>query len=102
MDASSMRVEHRVLDYNPALVLERQVLDALISATRAAGVTIFTTGSHSFYPQGFSAFVILGESHTAVHTFPESGEVWVEIASCSGDTDFGTFFQTFEGAIVAE
>ena len=31
---------------------------------------------------GVSGFVIIAESHIAVHTFPEHGYVWVDIFSC--------------------
>jgi S-adenosylmethionine decarboxylase len=31
---------------------------------------------------GISGFVLIAESHIAVHTFPERGYVWVDIFSC--------------------
>jgi len=33
---------------------------------------------------GVSGFVIIAESHIAVHTFPQHGQVWVDIFSCKG------------------
>jgi S-adenosylmethionine decarboxylase len=33
---------------------------------------------------GVSGFVLIAESHIAVHTFPERGIVWVDIFSCKG------------------
>ena len=33
---------------------------------------------------GVSGFVIIAESHIAVHTFPDHGQVWVDIFSCKG------------------
>ena len=36
---------------------------------------------------GVSGFVIIAESHIAVHTFPEHGQVWVDIFSCKGFDD---------------
>lgn len=33
---------------------------------------------------GVSGFVIIAESHIAVHTFPEHGQVWVDVFSCKG------------------
>jgi len=59
-----------------------RLLNALIMATSGCGATVFEVGSHTFHPQGFSAFIILGESHSALHTFPEYDLVWVEIATC--------------------
>lgn len=31
---------------------------------------------------GVSGFVLIAESHISIHTFPERGEVWVDIFSC--------------------
>lgn len=31
---------------------------------------------------GVSGFVIIAESHIAIHTFPEHGYVWVDVFSC--------------------
>jgi S-adenosylmethionine decarboxylase len=33
---------------------------------------------------GVSGFVLIAESHIAVHTFPEHQQVWVDIFSCKG------------------
>jgi S-adenosylmethionine decarboxylase len=31
---------------------------------------------------GVSGFVIIAESHIAIHTFPDHGYVWVDVFSC--------------------
>jgi S-adenosylmethionine decarboxylase len=31
---------------------------------------------------GVSGFVLIAESHIAIHTFPDRGYVWVDIFSC--------------------
>jgi S-adenosylmethionine decarboxylase len=33
---------------------------------------------------GISGFVLIAESHIAIHTFPERGHVWVDVFSCKG------------------
>jgi S-adenosylmethionine decarboxylase len=33
---------------------------------------------------GVSGFVLIAESHIAVHTFPQHQQVWVDIFSCKG------------------
>jgi S-adenosylmethionine decarboxylase len=38
---------------------------------------------HHFEPQGFTALWLLGESHCALHTFPEAGRSYIQLASCS-------------------
>jgi S-adenosylmethionine decarboxylase len=38
---------------------------------------------------GVSGFVLIAESHIAVHTFPEHGYVWVDVFSCKEFDDDG-------------
>lgn len=47
-----------------------------------AGFTVIKCVSHSFDPYGFTAMWLLGESHFAVHTFPEQGKSYIELSSC--------------------
>lgn len=47
-----------------------------------AGFRILDTIHYLFEPQGFTALYLLGESHFAVHTFPEEGKTYIELSSC--------------------
>jgi S-adenosylmethionine/arginine decarboxylase-like enzyme len=38
---------------------------------------------HFFTPQGYTALWLLGESHLAIHTFPENGTTYLELSSCN-------------------
>lgn len=40
---------------------------------------------HYFTPYGYTALWLLGESHLAVHTYPEEGKSYLEITSCNED-----------------
>lgn len=84
----------------PTIAGNDQVYNALIVATQKSGATVFHTGRHDFFPQGMSAFVILGESHTAVHTYPEYAMAWVEIASCGNHIDPDTFIREFSALVI--
>lgn len=33
---------------------------------------------------GVSGFILIAESHIAIHTFPEHQQVWVDVFSCKG------------------
>lgn len=78
---------------------EKTLFNALIQSTAKAGATIFATGKHEFSPYGLTAFVVLGESHSALHSFPEKSLVWVEVATCSDGIDVDMFFNSFESFI---
>lgn len=48
-----------------------------------AGFTVLGFKDHVFEPHGYTCFWILGESHFAVHTFPEDGCSFIELSSCN-------------------
>jgi S-adenosylmethionine decarboxylase len=49
---------------------------------RLPGVTIINSIKHVFPGGGFSGLILLGESHAAIHTWPEHGKAWIELATC--------------------
>lgn len=51
---------------------------------------------HSFYPRGYSAVVIIGESHAAIHTFPEEQYAEVDYVSCARHPNIRKFKKAFE------
>ncbi|NEQ98174.1 MAG: spermidine synthase [Cyanothece sp. SIO2G6] len=40
---------------------------------------------HHFELQGYTAVWLLGESHLAIHTFPEQSKTYLQISSCNSD-----------------
>jgi S-adenosylmethionine/arginine decarboxylase-like enzyme len=46
------------------------------------GVTIINSIKHDVPGGGFSGLILLGESHAAIHTWPELGQAWIELATC--------------------
>jgi S-adenosylmethionine decarboxylase len=57
----------------------------LTEAVAAGGFTELNRYLHRFEPQGLTGAVVLAESHLAVHTWPEQGVLFVDVASCSGE-----------------
>lgn len=55
--------------------------------TRDAGLSVVGACFHQFQPQGATGTLVLAESHVAIHTWPESGWVTLDIFVCnySGD-----------------
>jgi len=50
---------------------------------RSAGFLILGYIEYNFSPMGFTALWLLGESHFAIHTFPEESKTFINLASCS-------------------
>ena len=68
---------HGFLDDQAAL---RGALDAAVAAGPFTGLGTLVV---PFSPQGVTACAVVGESHIALHTWPEEGRMFVDIASCS-------------------
>lgn len=58
--------------------LVRQLESKLIRS----GFTVLNYCEHKFSPHGFTALWLLGESHFAIHTFPEEETYYWELSSC--------------------
>jgi len=76
---------------NPAQLsdqeLVRNLLDRYpdeIGMTKISEPHVFEYHGQKPDDWGVSGFVLIAESHIAVHTFPEHGQVWVDIFSCKG------------------
>ena len=52
---------------------------------RDSGFTILNFCDHVFEPFGWTALWLLGESHFAIHTFPEENKYYWELSSCIED-----------------
>ena len=50
---------------------------------KKSGFTILKFNEHFFSVQGYTCFWLLGESHLAIHTFPESNKSYIELSSCN-------------------
>lgn len=46
------------------------------------GFSIMDEVEHHFQPYGYTALFLLGESHFAIHTFPEHNKTYIELSSC--------------------
>jgi len=49
---------------------------------KRSGFTILNFVDHFFSPHGYTALWLLGESHFAIHTFPEENKYYIELSSC--------------------
>jgi S-adenosylmethionine decarboxylase len=75
------------VDFGECEALGRQPPDdisaAFAGALGRAGATILQALTHVFPGAGLTSVLILSESHAALHTWPETGTVHLDIFSCS-------------------
>lgn len=60
-----------------------------------SGFNIVSMQFHFFEPFGFTALYLLGESHFAIHTFPEENKTYIELTSCV-EMPFKRFVAAFQ------
>lgn len=70
-----------------ALLPPDAVVAAFSNALVGAGATVVQSVSHNFPGKGLTSVLILAESHAALHTWPESGTVHIDIFACSPRLD---------------
>lgn len=61
---------------------------------KESGFNLMAEQFHFFEPFGFTALYLLGESHFAIHTFPEENKTYIELTSCV-DKPFERFVAAF-------
>ena len=62
-----------------------------------SGFKVCETITHFFSPHGFTALILLAESHFAIHTFPEENKTYLELSSCV-DKPFYEFLERVKQA----
>jgi S-adenosylmethionine decarboxylase len=55
---------------------------ALGAAVEAGRFALLETVVHHFEPQGVTAIAVVGESHIALHSWPEEERLFVDVVSC--------------------
>ncbi len=61
--------------------------ETMAAAARRAKATIVGASFHTFNPHGISGFIVIAESHLAVHTWPEYGFASLDIFTCGEEVD---------------
>ena len=75
-------------DASIAAMLDAAILRSLcIAFSRSAGLQIVGDAFHQFSPHGVTGTVLLAESHLAIHTWPESGYVTLDVYVCNLQCD---------------
>lgn len=75
-------------DGNSPLLRDAAALQALcLDHVSESGLTLLGAGFHQFQPSGVTGTVMLAESHLAIHTWPESGYVTLDVFVCNYTRD---------------
>lgn len=79
--------EHFIVDLSECdreLLMRPDEAYALFAgAVRGAGLTVVDEGLYKFAPHGFTAFLLLAESHASLHAWPEYGYCAIDLFTCN-------------------
>lgn len=78
MKAQIWNFNEWITDTDPASLFVR--FDSML---QNAGFHVLRCVEHHFEPFGYTALFLLGESHFAIHTFPEENKTYIELSSCN-------------------
>lgn len=83
---------HAIIDLsgcNSEMIGNCQLIhDTLVKAAEMARLTVIGIMDHRFIPEGFTAVLMLEESHLSIHTWPEYNYASIDLYSCNLQTDF--------------
>ena len=84
MHASAIQsITIKASEVDSALLNDADEMQKMLrNVTELAGLHHLESVTHQFSPQGVSAALLLSESHIAIHTWPESGVVYVAMTTC--------------------
>lgn len=74
---------------HPPELSNDEIHSQIIKSCLDTGFKVVNSAQHVFQPQGYTAAIILAESHFTVHTFPEHGFMMVDCFSCNGNLNPG-------------
>ncbi len=81
--------KHLILEFyecDPEILRKASTVEkVLIRAAEKADLSVLRAHSHQFEPQGATSMVVVGESHLAIHTWPEFGFAAADIFLCQRD-----------------
>ena len=72
---------HCWINESNATTLKKSMTDLL----RLADFEVLGQIDHHFIPQGYTSVWLLGESHLAIHSYPEHNTAYIELTSCAQD-----------------
>ncbi len=64
----------------------KEIEEILVEAAKKASNTPLKVVSHEFSPRGFSAVILLAESHIALHYWPEKEYLAVDFFTCGSQS----------------
>ncbi len=76
---------------NEALHNKTALVATMIEAVQLSGATVLNVTEHVFASGGFTALILLAESHASIHTYPENSACFIDLFTCGHSCDAKKF-----------
>ena len=60
----------------------KELKEVMKKAAEDAGATVLEVSEKHFSPSGYSAIILLSESHASIHTYPEYNACFIDFFTC--------------------
>ena len=106
MNTSLKLGEHYICDLSNCdrdiLMDSDKAFASFAKAVRASGLTVVDEGLFKFSPHGFTAFLLLAESHASLHAWPEYGYCAIDLFTCAIGKDLLPLITEIKNALGAD
>ncbi len=106
MNTSMKLGEHYICDLSNCdrdiLMDSDKAFERFAKAVRGSGLTVVDEGLFKFSPHGFTAFLLLAESHASLHAWPEYGYCAIDLFTCAIGKDLLPLITEIKEALGAD
>lgn len=86
MRPNGKHIAAEFIDCRIKTLADSQKMEKLVAAAiKKSGFSLIGITSYMFEPHGMTVLAVIGESHVAVHTYPEAGHASIDVFTCVGD-----------------
>ena len=86
MRPNGKHIAAEFIDCRVKILADPQKMEKLVTAAvKKSGLSLIGCTTYSFEPHGLTVVGVIGESHVAVHTYPEAAHASVDVFTCVGD-----------------
>ncbi len=90
-------IQTRIVELSGDFSDSVQVWHWFLECCNRIGVIVLGTLKHDFPGGGLTGLIIIGESHCAIHTWPERRYAWCELATCGDPAVMDEFEKVLRG-----
>lgn len=94
MAGSHIIIDITNIEDDSKIKFENDIIILLDNIVKVANLNVVSKCIYQFQPIGVTAVYVLAESHLSIHTFPEKGNVSMDLFTCSNLPNINLIIKT--------